>query len=260
MSNILNKTFNFAVASLTTKSDEYVDTTAFIQAIEHVENKSEHICKFLEHLKRSFISLSYNHQHKCMTVLIYCIHLGNENDAIKESVLDLGGIITSFIEQSKDLEGKKLGYLALTALVNLGNSEIVYLAVNTILKDITSHNRGFIMTSLDAVCQLVTTDLVPVLLPVIEQRLNYKDVAVRIKAFRALECIHKVGAEFITNTKKHVKLALSDHNPEVMASALPYLLNIVKVIKFVVCFMLFCLFVFFQQLFFHSGQTAFCLY
>ena len=229
MSNILNKTFSLAVSSLTTKSDDSIDTNAFIQAIECVENKPEHIIKFLNHLKRSFISLSYSQQYKYMTVLIYCIHLANENDAIKESLSDLGGIITSFIGQAKDVGRKKLGYIALTALVNLGNSEIVYLAVNTLLKDITSNNKGFIIVSLDAVCQLVTTDLVPVLLPPIEKKLNYKDTAVRMRAFRALGCIYNVGAEFVNNTKQHVKLALSDSSPEVMASSLPHLFNVVKV-------------------------------
>ena len=231
MTNILNKTFNLAVSSLSNKSDELVDTNTFIQAIEHVENKPEHICRFLNHLKQSFSSLSPNHQYKYLTVLVYCAHLSNENSAIKECVLGFGGIVTTFIDQSKDVCSKKLGYLALAALVNLESSEIVYLAVNTILKDITCNNKGFIMVSLDAVCQLVTTDLVPVLIPVVEQRLGYKDAAVRIRAFRALECIYKVGPEFVNNSKKHVKLALSDYSPEVMASALPHLHRVVKVCR-----------------------------
>ena len=229
MSNVINKTLNLAVASITAKPEDAVDTSAFLQTLAASENVSDHVCKFLEQLRRAFNNLSHNQQTKCLTIVVYCAHLAAEDKTICDNILSLGAIITGFIEQSKDICSKKLGYLALSALININTSDIVYLAVNTILKDISSKHLGFIVISLDAVCQLVNIDLVPVLLPVVEQRLSYKDAAVRIRALKALHCIYRVGPEFVKNTKRHIKLALTDCDPEVMASALPYLHDLVKV-------------------------------
>ena len=231
MSSIINKTVNYAIASLSGKPDDLFDANSFLQAVENLKCSSSQVCKFLDQLKKHFGDVSTDQQHKYLVCIIYCTNLANQDGAIRDCLSKLGAVIVTYIEQAKTVGSKKLGYLALTTVLSSTSRELVYLAVNTILKDVTSKYIENILLSLDAICHLVIVDLVPVLLPVIEQRLKHQNPAVRIKAFRALCCVYKVGQEFVKDTKKHVKLALSDQNPQVMASALHYVHDVVKVSK-----------------------------
>ena len=229
MSNVINKTFNLAVSSLTSEPDKMIDPVSFLRSISKVESDSFQICQFLELLKRKFSSLSAVQQHQYLSVIIYCAYLSRENNDIKRSISELGTEVLTFIEKSKTLSSKKIGYSTLTSLINYGNNDLIYLAVNTILKDATSRYTAIIIISINAICGFITTDLVPIFLPVIEQRLYHQDAAVRVQSVQALHCMYKVGSEFVKNTRKHIKIAITDSNPEVMAAALPYIHEVIKV-------------------------------
>lgn len=232
MSNIINKTLNLAVSSLSTKPIEMMDSTTFLQSLSLLKNNSNQVCQFLEQLKKFFPSLSTLQQQQYLPAIVYCAYLSSSDNAIKNCVMELGTEVITFIEQSKTFYQKKIGYLVLTSLFSYTSKDLVYLAVNTILKDATSKYNGVVTTAINVICSLMTTDLVPVFLPVIEQRLSHQDPIVRIKCVHALHCMYKVGSEFVKNTKQHIKMAITDRHPEVMAASLPYVHDVVKVLKY----------------------------
>ncbi|XP_076819091.1 AP-4 complex subunit epsilon-1-like [Clavelina lepadiformis] len=228
MSGIMNKTFNYAVDMLrSTYGAESVDMKTLFQALSTFEENDEVILKFLKHIKTLFDGSSLHQKRKFLTVVIFCSQQCFGSD-IKLCLGGFGPVVITYIERSKTIWDKKLGYLTLTSLIESNSGEIIYLAVNTTLKDISSKHSVLITMALDVACHLTSVDLVPVLLPVVEKRLTHSEASVRSKALITLHSMYRLAPEFLLNYHNHIKVALSDRNPEVMAASLACVHDVVK--------------------------------
>ncbi|CAH1791246.1 unnamed protein product [Owenia fusiformis] len=131
------------------------------------------------------------------------------------------------LAQQGSLSQKWAGYLMCGLLLH-ENHELVLLLVNTIQKDLRSSNVLENSIALNTICGLVNAEMIPPILPLVEDKLNHPKALVRKKA---VMCLHKFLSK-APNQVQHIhgkfKKALCDKDPSVMWAALQIYHDLIK--------------------------------
>nr|XP_033776243.1 AP-4 complex subunit epsilon-1 isoform X2 [Geotrypetes seraphini]XP_033776244.1 AP-4 complex subunit epsilon-1 isoform X2 [Geotrypetes seraphini] len=156
---------------------------------------------------------------ECMVRLIYCEMLGYE--------ASFGYIHAIKLAQQGNLLEKRVGYLAVSLFLH-ENHDLLLLLVNTVLKDLQSTNLVEVCMALTVVCQIFPREMIPAVLPLIEDKLQHSKEIIRAKAVLALYKFYLIAPNQVQHIHDWFRKALCDRDVGVMAASLHIYLQLVK--------------------------------
>ncbi|XP_063169951.1 AP-4 complex subunit epsilon-1 [Candoia aspera] len=156
---------------------------------------------------------------ECMVRLIYCEMLGYE--------ASFGYIHAIKLAQQGNLFEKRVGYLAISLFLH-ENHELLVLLVNTVVKDLQSTNLMEVCMALTAASQLFPQEMIPAVLPLIEDKLQHSKEIIRSKAIQALYKFYLIAPNQVQHIHDKFRRALCDRDVGVMAASLHIYLQMVK--------------------------------
>ncbi|XP_078540950.1 AP-4 complex subunit epsilon-1 isoform X4 [Lissotriton helveticus] len=164
-------------------------------------------------------STSLRQMKECMVRLIYCEMLGYE--------ASFGYIHAIKLAQQGNLLEKRVGYLAVSLFLH-ENHELLVLLVNTVLKDLQSTNLVEVCMALTVVSQIFPREMIPAVLPLIEDKLKHSKEIIRRKAVLALHKFYLIAPNQVQHIHDRFRKALCDRDAGVMAASLHIYLQIIK--------------------------------
>ncbi|XP_058623856.1 AP-4 complex subunit epsilon-1 isoform X2 [Onychostoma macrolepis] len=129
-------------------------------------------------------------------------------------------------QQGSVLE-KRVGYLAVSLFLNEGH-ELLLLLVNTVLKDLQSTNLIEACMALTVVAQVFPKDMIPAVLPLVEDKLSHPKEIIRRKAVLALYKFYLIAPNQVQHIHAKFRKALCDKDPGVMTSSLHIYLQLIR--------------------------------
>uniref|UniRef100_A0A8C8VP45 AP-4 complex subunit epsilon n=1 Tax=Pelusios castaneus TaxID=367368 RepID=A0A8C8VP45_9SAUR len=156
---------------------------------------------------------------ECMVRLIYCEMLGYESS--------FGYIHAIKLAQQGNLLEKRVGYLAVSLFLH-ENHELLLLLVNTVVKDLQSTNLVEVCMALTVVSQIFPREMIPAVLPLIEDKLQHSKEIIRRKAVQALYKFYLIAPNQVQHIHDKFRKALCDRDVGVMAASLHIYLQMVK--------------------------------
>nr|XP_020514600.1 AP-4 complex subunit epsilon-1 isoform X1 [Labrus bergylta] len=129
-------------------------------------------------------------------------------------------------QQGTALE-KRVGYLAVSLFLN-EDHELLLLLVNTVLKDLQSTNLIEVCMALTVVSQMFPKDMIPAILPLVEEKLNHPKEIIRRKAVLALYKFYQIAPNQVQHIHNKFRKALCDKDPGVMTASLHIYLQMIK--------------------------------
>ncbi|XP_010158629.1 PREDICTED: AP-4 complex subunit epsilon-1 [Eurypyga helias] len=156
---------------------------------------------------------------KCMVRLIYCEMLGYESS--------FGYIHAIKLAQQGNLLEKRVGYLAVSLFLH-ENHELLLLLVNTVVKDLQSTNLVEVCMALTVVSQIFPREMIPAVLPLIEDKLQHSKEIIRRKAVQALYKFYLIAPNQVQHIHDKFRKALCDRDAGVMAASLHIYLQMIK--------------------------------
>ncbi|XP_066523362.1 AP-4 complex subunit epsilon-1 isoform X2 [Hoplias malabaricus] len=154
-----------------------------------------------------------------MVRAMYCEMLGYEADFAYIHAIKLA-------QQGTVLE-KRVGYLAVSLFLN-ETHELLLLLVNTVLKDLHSTNLIEVCMALTVVSQIFPKEMIPAVLPMVEEKLSHPKEIIRRKAVLALYKFYLIAPNQVQHIHGKFRKALCDKDPGVMTSALHIYLQMIK--------------------------------
>ncbi|XP_061577695.1 AP-4 complex subunit epsilon-1 [Cololabis saira] len=154
-----------------------------------------------------------------MVRAIYCEMLGYESSFSYIHAIKLA-------QQGNVLE-KRVGYLAVSLFLNESH-ELLLLLVNTVLKDLQSTNLIEVCMALTVVSQLFPKDMIPAILPLVEEKLNHPKEIIRRKAVLALHKFYMIAPNQVQHIHNKFRKALCDKDPGVMSASLHIYLQLIQ--------------------------------
>ncbi|XP_077568206.1 AP-4 complex subunit epsilon-1 [Stigmatopora nigra] len=154
-----------------------------------------------------------------MVRAIYCEMLGYEASFCYIHAIKLA-------QQGTGLE-KRVGYLAVALFLNESH-ELLLLLVNTVLKDLQSTNLIEVCMALTIVSQLFPRDMIPAILPLVEEKLTHPKEIIRRKAVLALYKFYLIAPNQVQHIHNKFRKALCDKDPGVMTASLHIYLQMIK--------------------------------
>ncbi|KAM8890736.1 AP-4 complex subunit epsilon-1 isoform 1-T1 [Spinachia spinachia] len=154
-----------------------------------------------------------------MVRAIYCEMLGYEASFSYIHAIKLA-------QQGTALE-KRVGYLAVSLFLNESH-ELLLLLVNTVLKDLQSTNLIEVCMALTVVSQMFPKDMIPAILPVVEEKLNHPKEIIRRKAVLALYKFYLIAPNQVQHIHNKFRKALCDKDPGVMTASLHIYLQMIQ--------------------------------
>ncbi|XP_070687362.1 AP-4 complex subunit epsilon-1 [Pempheris klunzingeri] len=154
-----------------------------------------------------------------MVRAIYCEMLGYEASFSYIHAIKLA-------QQGTVLE-KRVGYLAVSLFLN-ENHELLLLLVNTVLKDLQSTNLIEVCMALTVVSQMFPKDMIPAILPLVEEKLNHPKEIIRRKAVLALYKFYLIAPNQVQHIHNKFRKALCDKDPGVMTASLHIYLQMIQ--------------------------------
>ncbi|XP_043933392.1 AP-4 complex subunit epsilon-1 isoform X2 [Protopterus annectens] len=148
---------------------------------------------------------------ECIVRLVYCEMLGYE--------ASFGYIHAIKLAQQGSLLEKRVGYLAVSLFLH-ENHELLLLLVNTVLKDLQSTNLVEVCIALTVVSQVFPRDMIPAVLPLIEDKLQHSKEIIRRKAVLALYKFYLIAPNQVQHIHDKFQKALCDRDAGVMAASL----------------------------------------
>ncbi|XP_026094216.1 AP-4 complex subunit epsilon-1-like isoform X2 [Carassius auratus] len=121
---------------------------------------------------------------------------------------------------------KRVGYLAVSLFLSEGH-ELLLLLVNTVLKDLQSTNLIEACMALTVVAQVFPKDMIPAVLPLVEDKLSHPKEIIRRKAVLALYKFHLIAPTQVQHIHGKFRKALCDKDPGVMTSSLHIYLQLI---------------------------------
>ncbi|XP_051918299.1 AP-4 complex subunit epsilon-1 isoform X2 [Hippocampus zosterae] len=122
---------------------------------------------------------------------------------------------------------KRVGYLAVALFLNESH-ELLLLLVNTVLKDLQSTNLIEVCMALTIVSQLFPKDMIPAILPLVEEKLTHPKEIIRRKAVLALYKFYLIAPNQVQHIHNKFRKALCDKDPGVMTASLHIYLQMIK--------------------------------
>nr|XP_045380334.1 AP-4 complex subunit epsilon-1 isoform X3 [Camelus bactrianus] len=156
---------------------------------------------------------------ECMVRLIYCEMLGYD--------ASFGYIHAIKLAQQGNLLEKRVGYLAVSLFLH-ENHELLLLLVNTVVKDLQSTNLVEVCMALTIVSQIFPREMIPAVLPLIEDKLQHSKEIIRRKAVLALYKFHLIAPNQVQHIHIKFRKALCDRDVGVMAASLHIYLKMIK--------------------------------
>ncbi|XP_075388253.1 AP-4 complex subunit epsilon-1 isoform X2 [Tenrec ecaudatus] len=156
---------------------------------------------------------------ECMVRLAYCEMLGYD--------ASFGYIHAIKLAQQGNLLEKRVGYLAVSLFLH-ENHELLLLLVNTVIKDLQSTNLVEVCMALTIVSQLFPREMIPAVLPLIEDKLQHSKEIIRRKAVLALHKFHLIAPNQVQHIHIKFRKALCDRDVGVMAASLHIYLRMIK--------------------------------
>ncbi|XP_075998280.1 AP-4 complex subunit epsilon-1 [Genypterus blacodes] len=154
-----------------------------------------------------------------MVRAMYCEMLGYEASFSYIHAIKLA-------QQGSVLE-KRVGYLAVSLFLNESH-ELLLLLVNTVLKDLQSTNLIEVCMALTVVSQMFPKDMIPAILPLVEEKLNHPKEIIRRKAVLALYKFYLIAPNQVQHIHNKFRKALCDKDPGVMSASLHIYLQMIK--------------------------------
>lgn len=148
---------------------------------------------------------------ECMVRLIYCEMLGYD--------ASFGYIHAIKLAQQGNLLEKRVGYLAVSLFLHESH-ELLLLLVNTVVKDLQSTNLVEVCMALTIVSQIFPQEMIPAVLPLIEDKLQHSKEIIRRKAVLALYKFHLIAPNQVQHIHVKFRKALCDRDVGVMAASL----------------------------------------
>ncbi|KAF7656336.1 hypothetical protein LDENG_00042760 [Lucifuga dentata] len=146
-----------------------------------------------------------------MVRAIYCEMLGYEASFSYIHAIKLA-------QQGSGLD-KRVGYLSVSLFLNESH-ELLLLLVNTVLKDLQSTNLIEVCMALTVVSQMFPKDMIPAILPLVEEKLNHPKEIIRRKAVLALYKFYLIAPNQVQHIHNKFRKALCDKDPGVMTASL----------------------------------------
>ncbi|KAM5178269.1 AP-4 complex subunit epsilon-1 isoform 1-T1 [Callospermophilus lateralis] len=156
---------------------------------------------------------------ECMVRLIYCEMLGYD--------ASFGYIHAIKLAQQGNLLEKRVGYLAVSLFLH-ENHELLLLLVNTVVKDLQSTNLVEVCMALTIVSQIFPREMIPAVLPLIEDKLQHSKEIIRRKAVLALYKFYLIAPNQVQHIHIKFRKALCDRDVGVMAASLHIYLRMIK--------------------------------
>ncbi|XP_062998596.1 AP-4 complex subunit epsilon-1 [Elgaria multicarinata webbii] len=156
---------------------------------------------------------------ECMVRLIYCEMLGYE--------ASFGYIHAIKLAQQGNLFEKRVGYLAVSLFLH-ENHELLLLLVNTVVKDLQSTNLMEVCMALTVASQIFPREMIPAVLPLVEDKLQHSKEIIRRKAVQALYKFYLIAPNQVQHIHEKFRKALCDKDVGVMAASLHIYLQMVK--------------------------------
>lgn len=143
--------------------------------------------------------------------LIYCEMLGTE--------CPWGYIHAVKFTQTSTTLDKRVGYLAASLFLHESH-ELNLLLVATLQKDLKSSNMLEVSMALIFICKLVGADMIPPLLPLVQDKLLHPKELVRKKAVMTMHRFFLLSPDSVTHLEDDFRRSLSDQDPGVMEASL----------------------------------------
>ncbi|XP_051039420.1 AP-4 complex subunit epsilon-1 [Phodopus roborovskii] len=156
---------------------------------------------------------------ECMVRLIYCEMLGYD--------ASFGYIHAIKLAQQGNLLEKRVGYLAVSLFLHESH-ELLLLLVNTVVKDLQSTNLVEVCMALTVVSQIFPREMIPAVLPLIEDKLQHSKEIIRRKAVLALYKFYLIAPNQVQHIHTKFRKALCDRDVGVMAASLHIYLRMIK--------------------------------
>lgn len=151
--------------------------------------------------------------------LIYCEMLGSE--------CSWGYIHAVKFTQSHNTLDKRIGYLAVSLFLH-ENHELNMLLVNTLQKDLKSSNMLEVAMALIVICKLIGAEMIPPLLPLVQDKMMHPKELVRKKAIMAMHHFFLLSPGLVSHLEDDFRRVLSDKDPGVMEASLILFHDLVK--------------------------------
>lgn len=164
-------------------------------------------------------STTMRQMRELMVRAMYCEMLGYEATFAYIHAIKLA-------QQGTVLE-KRVGYLAVSLFLNESH-ELLLLLVNTVLKDLQSTNLIEVCMALTVVSQIFPKDMIPSILPLVEEKLSHQKEIIRRKAVLALYKFYLIAPNQVQHIHSKFRKALCDKDPGVMMSSLHIYLRMIK--------------------------------
>lgn len=228
MSDVMEKTLSALPSLLSLEGGAGITAASrlggFIRGLTELASKQDEeklIKKELAALKEqvSAPTTSPKQMWECLVRLIYCEMLGYD--------ASFGYIHAIKLAQQGSLMEKRVGYLAVSLFLNEGH-ELLLLLVNTVLKDLQSTNLLEVCMALTVGSQLFPLDMIPAVLPLVEEKLQHSKEIIRRKAVLALYKFYLIAPNQVQHIHDKFKKALCDKDPGVMAASLHIYLLLIK--------------------------------
>lgn len=193
----------------------------FIRAIGEAKSKQEEdriVSKDVIELKKSMGEKGADRKNmkEYVVRMFYSEMLGH--------AAEFGHIHAVNLASSPDLLQKRTGYLA-TWLCVSPESELMYLIVASMQRDMRSNSYLEVAAALSAACKLIKPELLPAIYGEVSGLLNHTQAIVRKRATIAMHAFFK-QSEGTVGDSKHFRQALGDRDPGVMGASLPLLLDV----------------------------------
>lgn len=156
---------------------------------------------------------------ECMVRLIYCEMLGYD--------ASFGYIHAIKLAQQGNLLEKRVGYLAVSLFLHESH-ELLLLLVNTVVKDLQSTNLVEVCMALTVVSQIFPREMIPAVLPLIEDKLQHSKEIIRRKAVLALYKFYLIAPNQVQHIHTKFRKALCDRDVGVMAASLHIYFRMIK--------------------------------
>ncbi|XP_031715463.1 AP-4 complex subunit epsilon-1 [Anarrhichthys ocellatus] len=231
MSDVVEKTLTALPSLLSldshsgaTKLSSTSKLGSFIRGITELTSKHEEeklVQRELVSIKEQVSSpnTSMRQMKELMVRAIYCEMLGYEASFSYIHAIKLA-------QQGTALE-KRVGYLAVSLFLNESH-ELLLLLVNTVLKDLQSTNLIEVCMALTVVGQMFPKDMIPAILPLVEEKLNHPKEIIRRKAVLALYKFYLIAPNQVQHIHNKFRKALCDKDPGVMAASLHIYLQMIQ--------------------------------
>lgn len=154
-----------------------------------------------------------------MVRAIYCEMLGYEASFSYIHAIKLA--------QQGSVLDKRVGYLAVSLFLS-ENDELLLLLVNTVLKDLQSTNLIEVCMALTVVSQMFPKDMIPAILPLVEEKLTHPKEIIRRKAVLALYKFYLIAPNQVQHIHSKFRKALCDKDPGVMTASLHIYLQMIQ--------------------------------